>query len=347
MGRRSAYTLSSMRVQLALLLLVALVFLGWAAFGSRTESANLLTARDRLVAEESLTVHFDPGGVEGYRLITIPGGGWLWERTSAAGVPYADAIVFNGQGYLLRVAENCFISRAGVRPPLVPGVTTSQRLVRQPSLDRRPGDLVAYTIAPDFAAAADTPPNLPDVEIIEDLSRLRSESVMRATTGAIPDYIWRGNYTVARSTASETQYARDVVRRARASDYAEMIVRERVVGTVVGSVIQEPSAVVVAKECPDSPARVWSGAGGGQAEGLRVTPATFALITGDTPAFRNAARTAASNLSQIEYLNDAFERATFGDVPVRTLDNVLISTGNGTGVALRVLSCTARPWFRC
>ncbi len=336
-----------MRLQLVLLSVIALAFLAWAAFGWRTESPNLLTARDRLVAEDSLTVRFDPGGVEGYRLITAPGGAWVWERTSAAGEPYPDAILFTGGTYLLRIAEGCFISRGGVRPPLIPGLTTSQRLVRQPSLDHRPGEFVAYSVPPAFAAPADTPPGLPDIEVVEDLSVLRSHSIIRATTGLQPDYIWRGDYTIARATAAESAHADSLLRAARASDYAEIIVRERVVGTVVGSVIQEPSAIVVAQDCPDHPTRVWSGAAGGQAEGLRATPATFSMTIGETPAFRNAATTAASNLSQIEYLNDAFANARFGDVPVRTLDNVLIATGNGTGVALRILSCTPRPWFRC
>jgi hypothetical protein len=234
-----------------------------------------------------------------------------------------------------------------VRPPLIPGLTITPRLARQPDLDRQEGERYVYAVSPAFAARADYPSTIPDLEVTEDLSSLRASGVVKASTGIKAGYIWRGNYEISEATPGEVARARDVLSNAYPSDYAELIVRERVVGNVVGSVLLEASSLVVAKDCPDSPARLWAGSRGGQSEGLRTTPAQFQLTHGDTPVFRNAFATSVSVRAPVDYLNDVFETASYGDVPVTTTRTIIINLAPNYGVALLVQSCTSRPWFHC
>lgn len=332
----------------ALILGVALAtFAGWVAFWPRADHPDLVRARDSIVASEAVVVRFDPGGVGGYRFISLKNEGWLWERTDADGEPYPDALVFNGREHLLRVADACYIAIRDVRPPFIPGVTFTPRLARQPGLDSQAGEKYVYAVAPGFAARPDYPSSLPDLEITEDLSSLRADGTIRASTGLSPGFIWRGDYSIARAGEADVGRARSAIRSARASDYAEIILRERVFGNIIGNVISEPSAVIVAEACPDRPARLWPGSRGGQAEGLRATPAPFDLTSGDAPVVRNAATTTASIRGPVEYLLRAFDRASFGDVPITTTDTILVNVGVANGVALEVISCTSRPWFRC
>ncbi|HEX6031353.1 MAG TPA: hypothetical protein VFY90_07965 [Tepidiformaceae bacterium] len=336
-----------MRVQAGLLGIVVAGFAAWLLFALRDGTPDLVRERDRLVASDAVVAVFDPSGVAGYRFVSIRGVGWLWERTTASGEPYPDAIVYNGTQHFLRIAEGCYVAPTGIRPPLIPGLTTSQRLARQGGLIKRDGGTYVYSVLAEFAASPDGPQDLPRLDVTEDLTSLHGEHTIHASTGAFPDYIWRGDYTIRRASPEEAARAKETIEAAHASDYAEMVVRQRVVGTIVGSVLQEPSSIVIAEECPESPANLWSAAGGGQVEGLRSTRTVFSISTGDQPAFVNAVATTLSIRAPVQFLNEVFEAASYGDVPVRTASTVIINRGRAGGLALFVLSSTSRPWFRC
>ncbi|MEX0782829.1 MAG: hypothetical protein WD557_09280 [Dehalococcoidia bacterium] len=335
-----------MRLHAVLLGVVLAALAGWLLFWPREDHPDLVRARDSLVASDALVVRFDPGGVGGYRFVSLKDEGWLWERTDADGEPYPDALVFNGDQHLLRVADSCYIPILDVRSPLIPGITVVPRLSRQPDLDEQ-GEHYIYAVAPGFAARSDYPSSLPDLEVTEDLSTLRAEATILASTGSDPGYIWRGSYSIARATPADISGARAVLASARPSGYAEIVLRERVFGNIIGNIISEPSSVVVAEDCPDHPARLWPGSRGGQAEGLRATPAPFDLSHGLTPVFRNSATTSASVRGPVEYLTRAFADASFGDVPITTTDTILVNRGPYNGVAIGIISCTSRPWFHC
>jgi hypothetical protein len=336
-----------MRVH-ALILGTALIALaGWLLFSPREDHPDLVRARDSLVASDALLVRFDPGGVGGYRFISLKDEGWVWERTDATGAPYPDALIFNGTEHLLRIADSCFIPLHEVRPPFIPGITVVPRLARQGGLDEQPGDLYVYAVAPGFAARADYPSSLPDLEVTEDLSSLRADATIHASTGLDAGFIWRGDYSIARASDSDVAAARALIAGARASGYAEIVLRERVFGNIIGNVISEPASVIVAEDCPHLPARLYPAARGGQAEGLRVMPAPFELTYGEAPVFPDAATTTASIRGPIEYITRAFDNATFSDIPITTTDTILINRGPANGVALAILSCTSRTWFRC
>jgi hypothetical protein len=332
----------------AIILGVALaLFAGWLALWPREQHPDLVRARDDLVASDALVVRFDPGGVGGYRFVSLKDEGWVWERTDALGNAYPDTLLFNGTEHLLRIADGCYIPIHDLRSPFIPGITVAPRLARQRGLDEQPGELYAYAVSPGFAARADYPSSLPDLEVVEDLSSLRADATIRASTGLDAGFIWRGDYSIAAASESDIAAARALLATAHASDYAEILVRERVFGNIIGNVISEPSSVVVAEDCPDQPARLHPAAHGGQAEGLRATPAPFELTHGDNPFFRDAATTSASIRGPVEYISRAFDRATFADIPITTTDTILINRGPANGVAIAVLSCTSRPWFRC
>ncbi|MGH2609350.1 MAG: hypothetical protein ACRDHF_09710 [Tepidiformaceae bacterium] len=336
-----------MRLHAAILGVAIAGFASWLAFWPRADHPDLVRARDSLVASDAIVVRFDPGGVAGYRFISVKDEGWLWERTDASGNPYPDALLFTGEDHLLRIADACYIAVRDLRPPLIPGVTFTPRLARQAGLDHQAEGRYAYAVAPGFAARPDYPSSLPDVEITEDLSRLRDDGTIHASTGSDPGYIWRGDYSIARASAADVERVRAVLREAHASEYAEIVLRERVFGNIIGNIISEPSSVIVAEECAGHPARLWPGSGGGQAEGLRATPAPFDLTHGPAPVFRNSATTTASIRGPVDYLLRAFEGATFGDVPITSTDTVLVNRGRANGVAISIISCTSRPWFQC
>jgi hypothetical protein len=336
-----------MRLQAGLLGIVIAGFAAWLLFVLRDGTPDLVRERDRLVGSDAVVAVFDPNGVAGYRFISIRGVGWLWERTAASGEPYPDAIVFNGDQHLLRIAEGCYVAPPDIRPPLIPGLTTSEKLARQRGLKERAGGTYVYSVAAGFAASPDGPRHLPAVEVTENLASLHGEHTIHASTGTFPDYIWRGDYTIRRASPEEAARARATITGAHASDYAEMIVRQRVVGTIIGSILLEPSAIVIAQECPQTPAHLWSASSGGQVEGLRSTPALFSLSLGDRPAFANAVATTVSIRAPVEFLNEVFEAASYGDVPVKTASTVIINRGRAGGLALFVLSCRSRAWFRC
>lgn len=336
-----------MRLHIGILGAVVVLFAAWLLFGPREKSPDLVRARDRLVASDAITVRFDPGGVGGYQFTSIKGEGWLWERTDASGKPYPDAIAFNGRDHLLRVAEGCYIQVKDFRPPLIPGVTVSPRLARQPGLHERAGSNYVYAVSPSFSARQDYPSSLPALEITEDLSRLRADATVLASTGSSPDYIWRGDYRINAATAADIARARGVLREARPSDYAEIVLIDRVIGNILGNVISDPSSVVIAQDCPESPARLWPGSHGAQAEGLRATPLPFTVVPGDHPVFRDAHATTMSIRAPSGFLNELFENAPYEDVPVSTAQTVIIHRGEADGLAVFILSCTAKPWFRC
>jgi hypothetical protein len=335
-----------MRLHVVLLGLAVAGFAGWLAFGSREQHPDLVRGRDALVASDSLVVAFDPGGVGGYRFTSVKGAGWLWERTDAKGEPYADALLYNGVEHLLRIGDSCYVRLAEVRMPVIPGVTVALRLARQPDVEER-GEQYVYSVAAGFAVRPEYRHGLPDLEVTEDLSRLRTHGIVTATTGRGTGYVWPGDYTIARATAPEVARVREVLGTARASDYAEVILRERVFGSVVGGGASEPASVVIARDCPGQPVRLGAGAYGGQAEALRTIPAPYGLTYGENPVFRDATTTGASVAGPVEYLNRAFQGGTFGHVSVRTTETILVRLAPSSGVGLQIISCTSRPWFQC
>ena len=322
-----------MRLHAVLLGVAVAGFAGWLAFWPRQEHPDLVRARDALVASDALSVEFDPGGVGGYRFVWLKGRGWVWERTDGSGEPYPDALVYNGQEHLLRIAAGCYVPMYDVRMPVVPGLTVAPRLARHPGVSDE-GESYSYTAAASFAVRPDYRHGLADLEITEDLSLLRAQGVVRATTGSQPGYIWRGDYTIARASAAEIDRARAVLDEAVASDYAEVIVRQQLFGNVLWGGVSPPFSVVVAEACPDRPTQLGGAAWGGQAEGLRAIPVPYELTYGNEPVFRNATVMGGPPGSP-------------GDVSVKTTEIIVLRSGPASGIRLQVVSCTSRPWFRC
>jgi hypothetical protein len=159
--------------------------------------------------------------------------------------------------------------------------------------------------------------------------------------------VWPGDYTVARASAADIARVTEAVSGAQASDYAEIILRERVFGSIVGGGASGPSSVVIAEDCPHRPVRLGAGAYGGQAEALRSIPAPYVLTYGADPVFRDAATTGASVQGPADYLSRAFSQAAFGDVSVETTETILVRLTPTSGVGLQIISCTSRPWFQC
>lgn len=322
-----------MRLHVALLGVAIAGFAGWLALWPRADHPDLVRARDALVASDALVVDFDGNGVGGYRFTWLKDRGWVWELTDARGTPYADALIYDGEQHLLRIGDGCHVPVFGVRLPVVPGVTVAPRLARQAGVDEQ-GDIYTYSVGAGFAVRPDYQPGLAELEITEDFSTLRADGTVRASTGSGPGYLWRGDYTIVRASEADVARAVDALTDARASDYAEIVLRQQVFGNILWGGVSGPISVVVAEDCPDQPVQLGAGAYGGQAEGLRAIPVPYGLTYGENPVFRNATTPSALG-------------GPLGEVSVKTTETVIVSLGPASGVRLYIASCTSRPWFVC
>jgi hypothetical protein len=142
--------------------------------------------------------------------------------------------------------------------------------------------------------------------------------------------------------------ARQTIASAVASDFAEVRFFERVAGTIVlTTALLGPYSVVIAEDCPDSPQQLGSAVLGGQAEGLRLSPSPLRFTTGSPPSVLNARATRLKIRAPVESFNAEIATATYGEVPITEAGVFLVSTGNGSAIAVQVLSCTATSWFAC
>lgn len=336
-----------MRWQLAAAVGLLALVCAWAVFQPRSRAPDLVVARDRLVAGDAVVATFSPGAAEGYRFTVVRGEGWVWERTSGpGGAALPDAIVFNGSGHLLRLGEGCFIPLGAVSPPLVPGLTVARRLTTMRGLDEQEGGRYAYDI--DASAFGRDSLPAPSVTVREDLSGLRSDGSFRASTGQPPGAVWPGDYTVTRASPQQQGDASRLIREARASDYAELVIRERVAGTLVlSNAVLGPYRVVIAGDCPDRPTVLSSGVAGGQVEALRSAASPLRFGPGDPAVIERARETRLHIRAPVESFNDLAAEGGFGTVPVTSTSVILARMQGGGFLAVEIVACTARPWFRC
>jgi len=321
---------------------------GWAAFQPGGDSGgDLVVARDRFLASEGLVATFSPGGAEGYRFTVIDGEGWVWERTAGpSGRVLPDAMVWNGSQHLLRVADGCYVPIEGVREPLIPGWNAATRLVSQPGL-RRVGDTRAeYEIDAAPYLSGSQPAT---VEVTEVLADVRDGSLTVTTApGEGVRRAWTGTYQVRPATTDELAAVRETLAEASASDFAEVTFMERVTGTLVlSTALLGPYTVVVAKDCPDVPVLLGSAVRGGQVEGLRSAPSPLRFTGDSPPTVQDAMVTRLKIRTPVESFNAEMAEGTFGDVPITEAGVFLVATGRGSGIAVQVMTCTARPWFAC
>ncbi len=339
-----------MRWQLVPLGLLAVALGGWAAFQPRGETGgDLVVARDRFLQAEGVVATFSPGGAEGYRFTAIEGEGWVWERTTGpGGGVQVDAIVYNGSQHLLRLEEGCFVPLAGVREPLVPGVTAARRLVTQPGL-RRVGDTRAeYEVDATRFLGAPTSSLNATVQVTEVLSTVR-EGTLKIETSAVGRWnrVWTGSYELAVATPNEVSVARKLLA-ATPSDFAEVTFLERVAGMLVlSTALLGPYSVLIAEDCPDTPVLLGSGVRGGQVEGLRTAPSPLRFDDSTPPLVLEAMETRLRIRAPVESFNAEMANGTYGTVPITSASVILVSTGRGAGIAVQVMSCTAKPWFTC
>lgn len=318
---------------------------GWIALQPRSSAPDLVVARDRLVAGDVVAT-FSPGAAEGYRFTLLRDGAWVWERTSGSdGSPLPDAIVFNGSDHLLRIDDACFIRLGAVKPPLVPGLTVARALTTQRGLDEQGGGRYAYTVDATAFSRTSAPASL---RVTEDLSALRSNGAILVSTGEPPGPVWQGSYRLDRATQAEIERARRLVAGASPSDYAELVFRERVAGTLVlSSAVLGPYRIVVPEACPARATLLASGVQGGQAEGLRTAPSPLRFGPGDPATIERAKVTTLHIRAPVEAFNAAMEAGDLGSVPLTTTAVVVLRSNGGGVLAVEIVACTARPWFRC
>lgn len=339
-----------MRWQLAPLGLFAAALAGWVVFQPGDPSRDLVVARDRLLESPGLVATFSPGGAEGYRFVAIEGEGWVWERTSGPGGNVRfDALIYNGSEHLLRVANGCFVPITGVREPLIPGLTVAQRLVSREGL-RRVGDTRAeYGVdASPFLTAPPSPANAA-VLVTEVLSAVREGSLRVDTEPSDSSIrVWTGTYSIAQTTPDELREASELIASAVASDYAEVRFHERVTGPLVlSTALLGPYSVLIPENCTDSPVMLGSAVRGGQVEGLRSAPSPIRFSGQSPPMVLEAMTTRLRIRAPIESFNAEMAAGTLGTVPITEAGVILISITRGSGIAVQVLSCTAKPWFAC
>jgi hypothetical protein len=332
---------------LAPLGLLVIALGGWATFQPRDENRDLVVARDRLLAADGIVATFSPGGAEGYRFTALADGSWLWERTSGSdGGIRGDRLIYNGRQHLLKLAENCHIPLTDVREPLIPGWNVAPRLVTQRGLHRIGDTRAEYVID---AAPYHSATSAPEVLVTEVLIGVR-QGTLTVHTEAVGQVAraWTGSYVVRRASSDELQAARDTISAAVASDFAEVRFIERVAGSLILThALLGPYSVVVAEDCPDSPTQLGSAARGGQIEGLRVSPSPLRFTGGSPPLVLQAKTTRLRVRAPVELFNAEMETGNFGEVPITESGVFLVSTGPASGIAVQVLSCTAKPWFQC
>ncbi|MEO8538312.1 MAG: hypothetical protein ABI577_01135 [bacterium] len=336
-----------MRWQLVAVFFAVVAIAGWLVFQPREDAPSLVTARDHLVASDAVVATFSAGASEGYRFTSLRNGGWVWERTNGSdGSPLPDAILFTGQMYLLRISEACFIRLPTVKPPLIPGITVSRKLVNQPGLHDTAGTLFAYTIeATDFARNAAVPVSM---RVTENLAGLAKSGTLLATTGEPPGLVWPGDYSLSRATPSQRQAAADLLASAKPSDYAEMVIRERIVGTtILNNAILGPFRIVIPEACPDHPTMLSMGVEGGQVEGLRSSPSPLRFLDGDPARIDDAVETLVKFRAPVDAFNAVAEAGGFGTVPVTSASVIVARIAGGGFLGLQIDSCSSRPWFRC
>jgi hypothetical protein len=335
-----------MRWQLAAAGVVALAVTAWFIFQPRSSAPDLLVARDRMVAGPGVVATFSPGGAEGYRFTVVRGEGWVWERTSGSdGSPLPDAIVYNGSQYLLRVQAGCYIALPAVQPPLVPGLTASKQLTRQPGLDEQASGLYAYDLDGSPFSRNTEPAS---VRVTEDLRPLRDGQPVVASTGDPPGAVWQGTYNLRPATGEETNSAREAIRQAKASDFAQLVIRERAIGSaVLFNATIGPYRIVIPEGCPDAPTLLASGANGGQLEGLRSAPSPISFARGVPALIANARETTLKVRAPEESFDAVVALGNFGSVPVTTSNMVVAASLGGGYIAVEIQSCTSRPWFQC
>lgn len=336
-----------MRWQIVIASGAALVVAGWLLFQPRSTTPDLVIARDRLVASEAVVATFSPGGAEGYRFTSIRGRGWVWERTSGPdGKTLQDAIIFNGSQYLLRITDGCFIQLPTVRPPLVPGLTVSQRLVNQRGLDDQSNGHYGYDVeTAEFGRAGAIPVSM---RVTEDLSSLASGGAMLAFTGDPPGPVWPGSYQLVAATENERAIAEQLIATAVPSDYAELVFRQRVVGTtILSNVIFGPYRIVIPEACPNAPTQLSTGIEGGQSEGLRSSPSPLRFVAGTPVRIDRAQETLLKLRAPVESFNDLALAGQFSSVPVSSTRTIVARINGGGFLALQIESCSSRPWFEC
>jgi hypothetical protein len=320
---------------------------GWLLFQPRNSAPDLVVARDRLMASDALVATFRSGGAEGYRFTSLKDLGWVWDRTSGgSGEPLADAILYAGGRYLLRITDGCFIQIPTVKPPLVPGLTVSQKLVNQPGLHGTAGSLFAYNV--DATAFARANATLISLQVTENLAPLRSGGALFATTGEPPGPVWPGDYSVRRASAAEQRTAQDVLKSATPSDYAELVIEERIVGTtILNNSTLGPYRIVIPEACPDHATLLSAGIQGGQAEGLRSSPSPLRFLPGSPMLIDQAFETGLKFRAPVDAFNAAAAGGSFGTVPVTSTNTIISRITGGGFLGLQIDSCSSKPWFSC
>lgn len=327
----------------ALLAGVALASVLW----PRSAAPDAVVARDRLAAGD-LVVTFRAAGVEGYRFTRVHGLGWSWERISPSGHPYPDVILSDGVDYLLAIGEACYVPLPRVRLPLMPGVSVTPSLARQPGLERVREGVYRYTTwSGETLPVRASEPEI-RVTVVEDLREVGAAAVYTATTSSDSADLLPGTYTVASATAEDRVRLERLIAAAAPSDVARLGVREKVVGSSIGNILLGPYTMLVAGDCPDRPVLLRPAAEGGQVAGPRYSLPNMRLERGAGAVVVKDAIPLPFSIRHIDYaLFHSRDWEAPGDVVLRPGVS-FVSTLNGQGIiAQEVTYCDPRPFFPC
>jgi hypothetical protein len=323
---------------------------GWAAMQGRSQAPDPLHTRDRLVDSDAVVGEFAATGQPGYRYTVIAGAGWTWERRLLDGTLAPDAIVHNGRQHLLRVTDGCFVALESVQPPLIPGLTISNRLKGLKGRKNNPDGSYSYEVGPEpFAIVGSATTVSGNVSVREDLEPLERGAGFEAITSGGASGVAYGSYLVRRATSQERARAEAMIETARASEVAPVVTRERVVsggpgGSGGAGTLQ--LTTLVARDCPERPVQLAAGSRGGQQTTARWDVPRLPIGVASPPVLRDVRVlglplfTSRSTLAQTAA---ATERTTVALKP-----GLVVAVDSGsTVVAIEVSSCTAKEWFAC
>ena len=123
--------------------------------------------------------------------------------------------------------------------------------------------------------------------------------------------------------------------------------REKVVGSSIGSILLGPYTMLVASDCPDRPVLLRPAAEGGQVAGPRYSLPNMQLVRGDVVVVKDAIALPFS-IRHIDYsLFHSRDWGAPGDVVLRSGVS-FVSTFEGRGIiAQEITYCDPRPFFPC
>jgi hypothetical protein len=334
-----------MRPHLFIAGLVLLAAAGWYAIGPDFRSEGPIDRRESFLAAGPIAVAFTTSHSEGYEFIWLGDSRWTWERVSRDGTVGEDAIVHDGSRTLLRIASGCWIEPARVAPPFVPGLTAARDLR---AIGHEQGEgTIRYELDP--SAVAPLSRQATNLTVLEDPEHATGNNphLIAWTSGDNPSF-WYGNYEFRPASQDAVAQAHALLAEARATPFATMEIRERVLSTVIGSLVVGPYPLVVAEGCPDHPVTLRPASRGGQLGGPRVVPSNLALAVVDGRAVARASVVVPGPIHESPADMMAAARVrTPRDIPIEVPLLIATRYGDGGWMAVRISDCTPAPFFPC